>query len=279
MKKKKINGFEVNPVGIGTWGMGGNRFEDGILYADYDNDNKAIEAIRYSISKGQNHIDTAQVYGAGHTEEIIGEAISGIKQETLFIATKVFQSHYLRSAVPRAVENSLKKMGLDYLDLLYIHYPVETIPMKDYISGLNDAMNRGLVRSIGVSNFNLEELKKAQSFSRNPIIVNQLHYSLLERSFMTPEMKEYCNKHGIKVVAYRPLERKQLADQNQNSTLEEIALKYKQPTSKISLNWLISQENIVTIPKALTKEHIDENLGAMDFDLEADDILALNTIV
>ena len=122
MAEHGIGGVELHPIGIGTWAMGGSRLSDGTVFASYEDDEKEAEAIRYSLENGQNHIDTAQLYGAGHTEEIVGRALEGFPREKVFLATKIWKSHAASTAaVRKAVEDSLRKMKTDYVDLIYTH--------------------------------------------------------------------------------------------------------------------------------------------------------------
>lgn len=279
MKKIAIKGKTINPIGIGTWLMGGGIYENlGITYANYDEDDKHIKAIKYSIAKGQNHIDTAQMYGAGHTEEIVGEAIKGTKRDTLFIADKLWKSHMRRSSVIPAVKDMLTRLETDFIDLLYVHSPRVPEPMEEYILGINDAIKQGFVHSIGVSNFNTKQLKEAIELSDNKIVTNQIHYNILMRDFATAEMLKFCENNEILIVAYKPLEGKLLADSVNNETVLTISKKYNKTPSQIAINWLISQDNVVSIPKASNKDHIDENLAALDIVLEEEDIETLNQI-
>ncbi len=278
MEKKLINDREIHPVGIGTWGMGGERLGDGSVYADYRYDEQAIEAIRYAISGGQNHIDTAQFYGAGHTEEIVGEAIRETERESLCIATKVWRSHCLRNAVPKAAEMSLRSLGTDYIDLLYVHFPWDAIEMNEYISGLNDARDAGLTRAIGVSNFNLEQLQTAVSLSKRPIAAVQVHYNIINRGSVTPEFLSYCRENEISVVAYRPIERKKLAGEQAVREVREIAERRGCTEAQVAIAWLVLQEGVVTIPKATSAEHIDENRRAAEVELRDTDMAILNKI-
>lgn len=273
----KIGGETIHPIGIGTWAMGGSRMEDGTVYAAYERDDEEAEAIRYSISRGQNHIDTAQLYGAGHTEEIVGSAIRGLERGKLFIATKIWKSHAAsRLAVCRAVEESLRKMGTDYVDLLYTHAPFDGVPVKTTIMGLNDAVEAGLARAIGVSNYGTAQLKEAVELSPRPIAANQLLYNILERGLVTDEMLEFCRERRITIVAYRPVEQGQLADLSDNKTVNDIASRYARPAAQIAINWLIGRQGVVTIPKAVAHEHIDENLASMEFSLRDEDRLLLD---
>jgi diketogulonate reductase-like aldo/keto reductase len=273
---KSIGDARVHPIGIGTWGMGGARWPDGTVCADYDNDQREVEAIRYALSKGQNHIDTAQFYGATHTEELVGEAIRGFDRTKLFIASKVWKSHAKRSATPRAVEGMLARLGIGRLDLLYVHAPWDGIPMDEYVLGLSDAVAAGLADRIGVSNFSLQQLQQAVRICPTAISAVQIHYNLLERSVATEPLLRFCRSAGIAVVAYRPLERRLLTDPSRQPLLAELAERYAKTPAQIALAWLVGQEAVVPIPKASHRSHIDENLGALDVVLEAGDRLLLD---
>lgn len=262
MMKHKIGNRELHPIGVGTWGMGGDRFDDGNLFADYRDDEREIEAIRYAVALGQNHIDTAQLYGAGHTEEIVGEAIAGLDRESLFIATKVWRSHSLRNAVPHAATESLRKLRLDVIDLLYVHAPWDAIPMAEYIGGLNDAVDAGLTKMIGVSNFTTVQLEEAIGLSKHPIVANQVHYSLLKRETVDDRMRTLCEKHDVTIVAYRPVERKALTDTTAPTTVLDAAEKLGCTPAQLAIAWLIGQPGVVTIPKASSPTHVDENFAA-----------------
>lgn len=262
MGLRTISGDEVHPIGIGTWGMGGDRLSDGEVCADYRNDDREIDAIRCAVGLGQNHIDTAQLYGAGHTEEIVGEAISGFDRTRLFIATKVWRSHSLRHAVPRAAEESLRKMRLDVIDLLYVHAPWDAIPMEEYIAGLNDAIDAGLTRAIAVSNFTADQLGRAIALSRHPLAANQVHYNLLHHGAVDSAMRRRCAENDVTIVAYRPVERRLLADRASSSLILDAAAQLGCTPAQLAIAWLISQPGVVTIPKASSEAHLQENLAA-----------------
>ena len=260
---KMIGTREVHPIGIGTWGMGGDRLSDDNIYADYRYDDREIEAIRYSLAMGQNHIDTATLYGDGHAEEIVGRAIQGSDRDRLYVATKVWRSHSLRNAVPHSAENSLRRLGISYLDLLYVHAPWDAIPMAEYIAGLCDAQAAGLTRAIGVSNFTTEQLEEAMALSTYPIVANQVEYNILKRGAVTDRMVEFCRKHSITIVAYRPVVRGTLADSAESAIVLDAAAEVGCTPAQLALAWLLSQSGVVAIPKATSSEHIDENLGAL----------------
>ena len=276
--EKRIAGSPVHPLGIGTWGMGGSRLQDGTVYADYRDDERQIEAIRYSIAMGQNHIDTAQLYGAGHTEEIVGRAIAGMDRGKLFIATKVWKSHSLRHAVPRAVEESLRKLGLGYVDLLYVHAPWDAIPMEETIAGLCDAQAAGLTRAIGVSNYSLEELERAVRLSRYPVAAVQVLYNILDHGPVNAAYLQFCRDEGITLVAYRPVAQRLLADETTSRVVLDAAALVGCTPAQLALAWLINQSGVVAIPKASRPEHIDENLVAVQVRPAAEIVRQLDAV-
>ena len=276
---KNIGEKIVNPIGIGTWMMGGGIYrESKTTYAIYGTESAEISAIRHSIELGQNHIDTAQMYGAGHTEEVVGEAIEELDREALFIASKVWKSHATKTAVPYAIKDMLQRMKLGYLDLVYIHAPFPEVEMAEYIEGLNNAVDAGLTTYIGVSNFNLEQLKKAVELSKHPITAVQNHFNLLYKAEFPTEMREFCVDNDIAMVAYRPLGRKMLADECTNKVMLDIAKKYQKTPAQIALNWLVSQTGMHAIPKASNIDNIKENVDALEFVISQEDIEILNSI-
>ncbi|MPM62763.1 Aldo-keto reductase YhdN [bioreactor metagenome] len=276
---KKIADKMVNPLGIGTWMIGGGIYlESKTTYATYGNEEEEVKAIRYSIAQGQNHIDTAQMYGAGHTEEVVGQAIEGLDRNKLFIASKVWKSHATRLAVPHAIQDMLKRMRTDYLDLVYIHAPFPELEMEEYIHGLNDALDQGLIKNIGVSNFTFDQLKQAVSLSKHPISALQNHFNLLYKAEFPADLRRYCITNNIAMVAYRPLGRKLLADECQNEVLLNMAKKYGKTPAQVALNWLISQNGFYAIPKALKLEDIKENMAALEFEISQDDLEILNML-
>lgn len=273
------NKKDLNPIGIGTWMIGGGwDSELSLAYADYDNDQESIEAIQYSIKNGQNHIDTAFLYGTGHSEEVVGEAIKPFVRGDLFIASKVWKTHSQRKAIVPHVEGMLKRLQTDYLDLIYIHSSKNPFPMEEYIAGLNDVVDLGLAKGLAVSNFNLEELKQAESLSKHPILANQILYNILERKEASNDLLSYCRRKNIAIVAYSPVERGLLGENCNNEVVLGLAQKYGKTPAQIALNWLISQKITYAIPKAIQKEHIDQNIDVSNFTLQEEDIVRLNQL-
>lgn len=265
MEFKKLGDCKIPALGIGTWGMGG------WFSRDTSHDNECIDAIRTAVKLGMTHIDTAEIYGNGHAEEIVGKAIKGIPRKKLFITTKVAKNHLHYNDVINSAMQSMKRMSIKYIDLYLIHWPNPKVPLKETMSALDYLVERKLVRFIGVSNFSLRLLKEAQSYSKNKIAANQVEYNLLKRD--AEKMLCYCQKNGILLIAYKPLALGKLAHKGFRP-FDEICLKYDKTPAQVALNWLISKQNVIAIPKASSK-HVKENLGALGWRIKKEDAVKL----
>jgi diketogulonate reductase-like aldo/keto reductase len=263
LKELGRTGVKVPAIGIGTWGIGGCSFPD------TTSDDRAIRALRKGIELGMYLIDTAEMYGAGHAEEIVGEAIKPLPREGVFIVSKVLPENLHYTDVIKAAEKSLKRLQTDYIDLYLIHFPNPQIPLKETLQAMRKLVERHLVRFIGVSNFDVSEMEKARSYlSRNDIVVNQVEYSLLERS-IEREVLPYCAREQITIMAYTPLAKGRLS---RSEFLEGIGRKYGKTAAQVALNWLIAKENVIAIPKAVNIGHLKENADAMGWRLLEDDM-------
>lgn len=260
--KKLKSGFSLPVYGLGTWEMGGR------LEADYSNDEAEVNAIKTAINHGITHIDTAELYGAGHSEELVGQAIKGYDRSKLIIASKVSAENQGHSDLMKSFEASLKRLGIEYLDLYLLHrYPA--IPVAETMAALDELVDQGVVKNIGVCNMTINRLKEAQKHTKNRIVYNQLHYSLECREPVDYGVIKYCQDNDIFISAWGPLSKGMLKDV---SVLEEVAKKYDKTPYQVALNWLISQPNVITIPKTTNVEHLEENLGALGWELSAQDI-------
>lgn len=263
MEYKQLTKTQKIPVlGLGTWRMGG-----GLTAQDRSNDQKYVEAIRWAIKKGITHIDTAEIYGAGHTEEIVGEAIKGFDRAKLFITSKVSPQHiFLPSQIKRSCQNSLNRLTTDYIDLYLIHWPNPLASIKIAMQTFDELVKDGKIKHIGVSNFSVRQLANAQKYAKNPIVTNQVHYSLLHRE-PEKELLAYCQKEKIILTAYSPLEIGRIGEER-FAALESIARKYKKTPVQTALRWLIEKPNVIVIPKASSKPHIDELLGSLGWTMD-----------
>ncbi|MFA7191973.1 MAG: aldo/keto reductase [Candidatus Paceibacterota bacterium] len=264
---KKLNtGFEMPVYGLGTWQMGGR------LERDISNDDSAdINGIKAAINAGITHIDTAELYADGYTEVLIGKAIKDFDRSTLFIASKVKKENLSFDGVINSCKKSLERLGVDYLDLYLIHFCNPEIPLQETMRALDFLKENGFIKNIGVCNFTVESLKEAQSYTNNKIVCNQVHYNLI---FREPELKgvvEYCQKNDIFISAWRPLQ-KGMFSEDAPQIILDMAEKYKKTPAQIAINWLVSQPYVITLSKTRSEEHLNQNLGALDFIMDNDDI-------
>jgi diketogulonate reductase-like aldo/keto reductase len=273
--KELIKGVKVPVLGVGTWGMGGKHF------ADHSNDAQSITAIRTAIDFGMTHIDTAEYYGAGHTEELVGKAITPYDRDDLFLTTKIYKTHLNYEDVLFSVKNSLKRLGVDHVDLYLVHWPSPTVPLKETMKALERCVDDGYARFIGVSNFSVNLFQEAQNhLEKHRLVADQAYYNLtrVKRQYFSglyiEDLYSYCIEKDIMLIAWSPLEEGKLAKPG-FAVLDEIAKKYEKTQAQVSLNWLISQEKIITIPKATSIEHIKENVGALGWRLSEEDFRRL----
>ncbi len=275
--KKLFDGTPVPVLGLGTWEMGGGH------KADTSQDKECISAIRFAINSGITHIDTARMYGNGHTEELVGEAIKPFERKKLFITTKVRPQDLRYNDVVASAKGSLARLKTDYIDLYLIHAPNPDIPIKETMEAMDFLVEQKLVRYIGVSNFSVEQMEEAQRYAKNKIAANQVEYSILARnnSAFTENVESqivpYCQKNNTLAIAFRPLGKGRILRQR-IKILDELAQKYRKTPAQIALNWLVSQNNVVAIFKAVQIEHIKENLGAVGWKLEPGDIAILDSL-
>lgn len=230
-------------IGLGTWEYQGG-----------------AAPLRHGIELGATLIDTAESYG---TEEIVGEAIRGMRQK-VFLATKVSPHHFRRRDVHAAAEASLRRLGTDYVDLYQLHWPNLIVPLEETMSAMEELVDQGKVRFIGVSNFLVRELRRAQAaLSRARLFSNQVRYSLIDRT-ISEGLLPYCQQHQIAVIAFTPLGHglDQIARMDPDRVLEQISAATGRTSAQVALNWCIAEEGVVAIPKASTVEHVTEDCGA-----------------
>ncbi len=236
-----------------------------------NNDNADITAIKCAIDSGITHIDTAELYADGYTEQLIAKAIKGYDRSTLFIVSKVLTKNMAYDNLIFACKKSLTRLETPYIDLYLLHGYNVKIDLKETMRALDKLVADGLVKNIGVSNFSKERLTEAQSHTKNKIVCDQIHYNLLCRDPESNELTQYCQQHDILLVAWQPLESGNLL-KNIPLIVQEMCLKYKKSPAQIAINWLISQDNVVTITKSSKIEHLKENLGSIGWQMSKEDI-------
>jgi len=253
-----------NGVKMPWFGLGVFKVEEGP---------ELVHAVKFAIKQGYRSIDTAAIYG---NEEGVGQAIHeamteyGIKREELFITSKVWNSDLGYESTIAAYETSLSKLGLDYLDLYLVHWPVEDKYLEAW-RALETLYKEGRVKAIGVSNFQVHHLEKVISNAEIKPMVNQVEY---HPRLTQQEVKTFCDNNGIQFEAWSPLMQGQLFD---NPLLGDLANKYGKTVAQIILRWDL-QNGVVTIPKS-TKEHrIIENANLFDFELTNEDMDQINNL-
>jgi diketogulonate reductase-like aldo/keto reductase len=262
MKFESWQELAVPKIGFGTWKIGGGS------YANYSLDSQSLAAIRSALEIGYTHFDTAEGYAAGHAEELLERAIRevGIKRESLFITSKVSPEHLHHDALLKSCQGSLRRLGMDYLDLYLIHWPKMGMKLADAFKALNELVRDGRVRHLGVSNFNLKLLKQSQELSETPLLTDQVPYSLFDRAYAKNGVLDYCRANGILLTAYSPVGQGHLPV---NKTLTSIAEKHSTSPHQIAIAWLVSKPSIITIPMSYNPEHQKENFAAADVELIA----------
>ncbi|MDW7986146.1 MAG: aldo/keto reductase [Nitrososphaerota archaeon] len=289
------SGIKVSAVGIGTWQWGSKIWGYSKTYSDQD----LLEAFNKALELGINFFDTAEIYGNGRSEEILGRCLKSIKRDEVVIATKFSPTRMTERGIRSALEGSLKRLGTSYVDLYQVHWPTSStfIPMTMKI--LEKLWSEGKVLTIGVSNFNLKQLEKArESLSRIDIVSNQVEYNMLKRD-VEKDMLEYCLREKITLIAYSPLAQGALTGKYSQlnkprdlvrkvnpyftswklkniqpliEVLREIASRRGKTITQIVLNWIIRWPNAIPIPGVKKIEHVLDIAGSLDFRLDKEEL-------
>jgi diketogulonate reductase-like aldo/keto reductase len=242
----KAHGAAMPVVGYGTM--------------EFPEPDKAPGLVAHAINCGYRHIDTARKYGS---EQWVGEGIraSGIARDELFVTTKVTEENARADDFARSVDTSLKTLGLDYVDLLLIHWPQPRVPLAETLGALAKARRQGLARNIGVSNFTIALLDEAAKVCPEPLVTNQIEYHAYIRQ---DRLLAACRKYGLLVTCHVPLARGLLL---KDPVIVRIADKHSKSPAQVALRWLIQQENVAVVPRALNEREIEENIDIFDFAL------------
>ena len=258
--------MEVPLIGQGTWMIEGSP----------EQEEQAVAALRAGIDLGLTHIDTAEMYGDGRAELLVGKAIAGRRSE-VFLASKVLPSHASYEGTLRACEESLQRLGTDRLDLYMLHWE-SRYPIAETMRALEHLIERKQIRFAGVSNFDVAELEVARAAMRHhPLAANQVLYHLRERG-IERKLIPYCHRHGIAVVGYTPFGRAAFpaAASPGAKVLESVARRNGHTVRQVILNFLTRLPNTFTVPKASLVEHTRENAGASGWSLALEDVTAID---
>lgn len=302
MEKRKLGNtdIEITPIIMGTWQAGKQYWLD-------IKDKETIQAIRAGFEAGMTTVDTAEEYGHGHSERIVAQALSNVREQVVY-ATKVFANHLKYEQVITACEGSLKNLNTDYIDLYQIHWPsgsfnTEIVPIAETMEALNRLKKEGKIRAIGVSNFSLSQLQEAQEYGQIDSL--QPPYSLFWRQ-VERELMPYCLEQNISILAYSPLAQGLLTGkfspnhqfaQGDNrranklfqgetyqraqialNQLRPLAEKYNCSLAQLALAWLIAQPQTNAIAGFRNKEQAIDNAKAEEKRIEAADLKKIDQI-
>jgi len=246
---------KIPAIGMGTW--------------EIEDTAEVVRSLLAGLKLGARFIDTAELYG---TEPVVAKVLQ--KDDDVFIATKVLPSHFSYNNVIKACDASLKKLGVKQIDLYQLHWPNPLIPIEETMKAMEHLVEAGKIRYIGVSNFSVKRMKKAQDvLKKNEIVSNQVIYNPFARE-IEKDIIPFCDKEKITTIAYRPLDRGKIFERKPEimKAIEEIAEKYGKTSAQVTLNWLCTRNSVVAIPKASTVAHAKENVTSLDFTLKKEDI-------
>lgn len=247
----------IPEVGLGTW-----KYSAG------------TDPLLAGLEAGALFIDTAESYG---TEPVVGEALRRFGRD-VFIATKISPQHFRPADVRAAVQGSLARLGVEVIGLIQLHEPNSSIPIAETAGALQDLVRAGLVQYVGVSNFSVDQLREAQqALDPVPVVANQVRYSIIDRTIESG-LLQYCQTNGVTVIAYCPLARglDRITDCDPAGIIGEIARQIGRSPAQIILNWCLSRDGVVVIPKGNSVMHVLDNCGAAGWRLDSEHLQMLD---
>ena len=261
------DGGQVNTIGQGTWRMGEKHSEK----------SKEVKALRLGIDLGMTLIDTAEMYGSGGAEEITGEAVRGIRDK-VFIVSKVYPQNASQKRAVHSCENSLKRLGTDYIDLYLLHWR-GSVPLHETVDVMEQLVKDGKIKRWGVSNFDVKDMEELWKIPKGSnCAVNQVLYHLGSRG-IEYDLLPWCREKGLPVMAYCPVAqggvlREELLG---NKTVKKIAEKRGISEVQVLLAWTVRERDVISIPKAVQENHIYENAETGEIFLSKEEINALDS--
>ena len=262
MRTTTLPGGEQVPVlGQGTWNMGDHD----------DRRSDQIKALRAGLDCGMRLIDTAEMYGDGASEELVGEAIRG-RRDDAFIVSKVLPQNSTRSGTIRACEQSLRRLGTDRIDMYLLHWRGQ-VPLGETVEAFAHLQRDGKIRHWGVSNFDIDDMAELAALpATSAPATNQILYNLTRRG-IEHELLPWCSRQAMPLMAYSPLEQNRLLT---IPALQQIAARHGATPAQIALAWVLRHPRMTATPKAGTAEHVMQNYKALDLVLTPIDLAALD---
>lgn len=257
MRTLELAGVNVPVIGQGTWRMGEDRSRH----------TQEVAALRLGIELGMTLIDTAEMYGEGGAEEVVGEAITGRRDE-VFLVSKVYPHNASRKGIPLACERSLRRLDTDYIDLYLLHWRGQ-YPLEETVEAFERLRGEGKIGRWGVSNFDVDDLEELASPA---CATNQVLYNLEERGIEF-DLLPWSRQHRMPLMAYCPIG--QGGPMLDHITLKQIAARHRVTPAQVALAWMLRNEGVIAIPKAVRPEHLQLNAQAAQLQLEAGDLEAL----
>lgn len=255
------SGRDIPALGIGTWNMGESNTEEA----------QEVASIRKAVELGMTVVDTAEMYADGRSEEIVGKAIADLRDE-VFLVSKVYPFNASATGTIEACERSLKRLGVDHLDLYLLHWR-GSHPLEETVAAFEKLKRSGKIRDWGVSNFDtddMEELFEVEN-GRN-CAVNQVLYNLSRRG-VEYDLLPWCQEKGVPLMAYSPIEQGRILN---NHELIRIAKAYQATPAQVALAFLLERNGVLAIPKSAKPERVEENRGATDLDISDEDWASLD---
>lgn len=289
LKQLGKSDVQVSPIIVGCWSMGGDYFGE-------VEDKNSIECVQTYLEHGIHTFDTAEIYGDGRSETVLGQALHGVSRENVVLISKVFPHHFAAADMEKSCDNTLRRLQTDYLDTYFLHYPPrDGISMEEAVSNIQALKEKGKIRSIGVSNFTREMLQEAQKYAQIDVV--QPCYNLLWR-YEERELLPYCQEQGISVIPYSTLAQGLLTGKLKPDTpitggrsraalfqpgvyekslevgeyLAEVGKAYDRSAAQVCINWLLQNPQITApIVGGTDKRHALQNLQSLDFDISQED--------
>jgi diketogulonate reductase-like aldo/keto reductase len=258
-------GEKIPVIGQGTWGL--SRWKSAEYYQQWR------KVLHQGISLGMTHIDTAEVYGMGMAERIVGEVVREYPRDELFITSKLFPFHVFHSSMKKAAYKSLERLHLDYLDLYLVHWPNPVISIEKHMRVLEELVEEGKTRFIGVSNYSVTQVETAtHALKKTELVTNQVKANVTAQEHLRD--LPFYRKEKITLTAYSPLGHRGLTDitDAQQEKLTLLAEKHNATIQQIALSWLVSMEGVITIPKTVCIDHVEDNARASEIVLLPEEI-------